>query len=90
MVTKKHEGFSFLGTSHAMERAMQMIATGLTNNERFLQCKNSFRNDPTEINGNDIEICHISLDPSDTSSEWTLFYEDEDGKSCLYYILLDL
>ena len=58
-----------------------MIATGLTNNERFLQCKNSSRNDPTKIDGNDIEIVHISLDPSDTSSEWTLFYEDEDGKS---------
>ena len=60
-----------------------MIATGLTNNERFLQCKNSSRNDPTKIDGNDIEIVHISLDPSDTSSEWTLFYEDEDGKSCI-------
>ena len=60
-----------------------MIATGLTNNERFLQCKNSSRNDPTKIDGNDIEIVHISLDPSDTSSEWTLFYEDKDGEYCI-------
>ena len=60
-----------------------MIATGLTNSERFLQCKNSSRNDPTKIDGDDIEIVQISLDPSDTSSEWTLFYEDEDGKPCI-------
>ena len=54
-----------------------MIATGLTSDEKFLQCKNSYRNDPTKIDGGDIEIVHIALDPSDTSSEWTLFNEDD-------------
>lgn len=53
-----------------------MIATGLIN-EKFLQCKNSYRNDPTKIDGDDIEVVHISLDPSDTGSEWTLFNEDD-------------
>ena len=67
-----------------------MIATGLTKNETFLQCKNSYRNDPTKID--DIEIVHISLDPSDTSSEWTLFNEDDDGEPCIdaYFISIVL
>ena len=69
-----------------------MIATGLTNNEKFLQCKNSYRNDPTKIDSEDIEILHISLDPSDTSSEWTLFNEDDDGEPCIdaYFISIVL
>ena len=69
-----------------------MIATGLTNNYSFLQCKNSYQNDPTKIDGDDIEIILISLDPSDSSSEWTLFYEDKYGNSCIdaFFISIEL
>lgn len=68
-----------------------MIATGLNKNEKFLQCKNSSRNDPTNIEA-DIEIVQISLDPTDTSSEWTLFYENEDKELCIdaFFIAIDL
>ena len=40
-----------------------MIAT------EFSQCKNSSRNDPTKIDGSDIEIIYTFFEPSDTSSE---------------------
>ena len=71
-----------------------MVATGLTKNERFLQCKSSFRNDPNKIpvDGDDIEIIHISLDPYDTSSTWTLFYDDYDAEPCFdaFFMSIDL
>ena len=71
-----------------------MIATGLTSDEKFLQCKNSYRNDPTKIDGGDVQIVYIALDPSDISSEWTLFNgtKTDDGKPCVdaYFISIDL
>ena len=66
-----------------------MVATGLTEDEKFLQCKNSYRNAPTKIG--DGEIVYIPLDRSNTSSEWTIFYENNDKEVCVdaFFISID-
>ena len=69
-----------------------MIATGLTNDRKFVQCKNSYRNDPTKIDDKDIEIVNIPLNRSDASSEWTLFVETEAEEAYIdaFYIKIEL
>ena len=72
-----------------------MVATGLiqdeTSKQERIQCKNSYRNDPDKHNNEDNEIIYIPLDWSDTSSKWTLFYEDNERVDCIdaFFIAID-
>ena len=69
-----------------------MIATGLTDGGKFVQCKNSNRNDPTKIDDKDLEIVKIPLSRSETESEWSIFRRDKHGNLTIdaFFISIDL
>ena len=69
-----------------------MIATGLTDDEKFLQCKNSNRNDPTKMDDKDVEIVKIPLSRSETVSEWSIYNRDKNGNLYIeaFFISIDL
>ena len=67
-----------------------IVATALIKDGKYLKCKDSYREDPTQIGSEADQIIEIPLDPSDTSSQWNLFYQDENGNNCIDAFFLSL
>ena len=67
-----------------------IVATALIKDGKYLKCKDSYREDPTQIGLEADQIIEIPLDPSDTSSQWNLFYKDKHGNDCIDAFFISL